>query len=227
MRARCVCRVGRRRPLRGAVIPLDVALRVARKRVAAAGAELILPDDLRRVVVVGLVAAAHALQGTTVLSGDVRERVTVTLPGVPGVASAALGMIPIVGPAHAAFGLANGRTAVYLSPAAMRDGVELLAAVGHELGHVGSIARGGLAYCGAYLLAPEVRAGGEAPCYGAGMAVRVAGGEALADVVRDALASLDGYGLDAAARALATGIIASAALTIRASGDFGTKGRAH
>ena len=69
------------------MIPLDVALRVARKRVTAAGAELILPDDLRRVVVVGLVAAAHALQGTTVLSGDVRERVTVTLPGVPGVAS--------------------------------------------------------------------------------------------------------------------------------------------
>jgi hypothetical protein len=203
------------------VIPLDVALRVARKRTAAAGAELVLPDDLRRVVVVGLVAAAHALQGTTVLSGDVRERVTVTLPGVPGVASTLLGMIPIVGPALASLGLAAGRTAIYLSPAAMRDGVELLATVEHELGHVGSIARGGLAYCGSYLLAPEVRAGGEAPCYGAGMAVRVACGEALADVVRDALASLEGYGLDSAGRALATGIIASAALTIRATGDYG------
>jgi len=203
------------------VIPLDVALRVARKRVTAAGADLILPDDLRRVVVVGLVAAAHALQGTTVLSGDVRERVTVTLPGVPGVASTLLGMIPIVGPALAALGLASGRTAIYLSPAAMRDGVELLATAEPELGHVGSLARGGRAYCGAYRLAPEVRAGGEAPCYGAGMAVRVAGGEALADVVRDALASLEGYGLDAAAKALATGIIASAALTIRATGDFG------
>lgn len=203
------------------MIPLDVALRVARKRVADAGAELILPDDPRRVVVVGLVAAAHALQGTTVLSGDVRERVTVTLPGVPGLAATALGMIPIVGPALSALALANGRTAIYLSPAAMRDGGELLATVEHELGHVGSIVKGGLAYCGAYLLAPEVRAGGEAPCYGAGMAVRVACGAVLEDVVRDALASLDGYGLDAAAKALATGIIASAALTIAATGDFG------
>jgi hypothetical protein len=103
----------------------------------------------------------------------------------------------------------------------MRDGVELLATAEHELGHVGSIARGGLAYCGAYLLAPEVRAGGEAPCYGAGMAVRVACGAVLEDVVRDALASLDGYGLDAAALALASGIIASAALTIAATGDYG------
>lgn len=203
------------------MIPLDVALRVARARVADAGAELILPDDPRRIAIVGLVAAAHALQGTTVLSDEVRDGVTVTLPGLPGLAATVLGLIPVVGPTLAALGRANGRTAIYLSPAAMRDGVELLATVEHELGHVGAIAAGGIAWCGLYLLSAEARAAGEAPCYAAGVAVRVACGASLEQACADALASLERYGLDDDARALAGAMIASAAATIRATGDLG------
>lgn len=203
------------------MIPLDVALRVARKRVATAGAELILPDDLRRVAVVGLVAAGHSLQGTGITSDHVAQNVTITLPGLPGVASDALRLIPVVGPALASLGRANGRSAIYLSPAAMRSGEDLLATVEHELGHVGMIAAGGLVYCGVYLLVPEARAGGEAPCYGASMAVDVACGMPLAVAASRAKYSLEGYGLDPDATALAHAIIDSAAASIAATGDCG------
>lgn len=200
----------------------DVALRILQRRCDRAGVELILPDDPRRLAVVGLVAAAHKIQGSGVTFDHVREGVTITLPGVPGVASTLLGLIPVVGTALGALGAANGRTSVYLSPAAMADGVGLLATIMHELGHAGDIKRGGLGWCLAYLVAPEVRAGGEAPCYGTGMAVRhVVGGEGLDALAAEALASLGSYGLDADALALARGIVASAVETIRATGDHG------
>lgn len=202
-------------------IPLDVALRVIRRRAAAAGVELILPGDPRRDAIVALVALGHSVQGTGVTRAHVADSVTVTLPGVPGAAAALLSLIPFVGPALAALAAANGRTSVCLSPAALASGVDALATYLHEEGHVGSIAKGGLIYCGAYLLAPEVRAGGEAPCYGAGMAVRVACGVPVAEAAADALRSLDGYGLDDDARALVHGVVASAAATIAATGDFG------
>jgi hypothetical protein len=203
------------------VIALDVALRIIRRRAAAAGVELILPGDPRREAIVSLVALGHSIQRTGVLRARVADGVTITLPGVPGPAAALLALIPYVGPALAALAMANGRTSVAMSPAALATGGQALATWWHEEGHVGSIARGGLLYCGAYLLAPEVRAGGEAPCYGAGIAVRVACGAPLDGAVRDALDSLEGYGLDVAAKSLASGIIASAAHTIRATGDYG------
>lgn len=203
------------------MIPLDVALRIIHRRAAAAGVEVILPGDLRREAIVALVALGHSVQGTGTTRAHVDANVTVTLPGVPGIAATALSLIPFVGPALSALALANGRTSVCLSPAALASGEDALATWWHEEGHCGSIARGGLIYCGAYLLAPEVRAGGEAPCYGNGMAVRVATGADVDDAARQALASLESYGLDDDARALARGIVASAAETIRATGDHG------
>lgn len=202
-------------------IPLDVAVRIARKRLSDAGAELILPDDPRRLAVVGLVAAGHALQRTGVTSEHVDQSVTVTLPGAPGAVADGLALVPVVGRYLAAIGRGNGRTAVYLSRAAMADGVTLLATVEHELGHVGTIAAGGLVWCGVYLLVPEARAAGEAPCYGAGMAVRVACGASLTDVAAEAKRSLGSYGLDAPARALADAMVDGVAATIAATGDCG------
>ena len=203
------------------MIAPDLALRIIRRRAAAAGVELILPGDPRREAIVSLVALGHSVQGTGVARAHVSDGVTITLPGVPGPAAALLGLIPYVGPALAALAQANGRTSVCMSPAALATGEQALATWWHEEGHCGSIARGGLLYCGAYLLAPEVRAGGEAPCFGSGMAVRVACGVSLGQAQADALSSLGSYGLDVAARDLARGIIASAAATIAATGDYG------
>ena len=202
-------------------IPMDVAERIVARRMAAAGATIVRSRDPRRLPVVGLVSAANALQGTGLMSDRIESSVTVTLPGLPGFASDVLGMIPVVGHFLSAMGRQNGRTSVYFSPSAERDGVTYLATAEHELGHVGSIHRGGIPYCGAYLLASEVRAGGEAPCYGLGMAVRVACGAEIEEAEAGALESLLGYGLDAESTILARGLIQSAAETLRSTGDFG------
>jgi Zn-dependent protease with chaperone function len=201
-------------------IPVPTALRIAQRLCDEAGVALILPDDLRRKAVIELVILARRTTGT--VDGDaVRAGTTVTLPGVPGPALALLSLVPVVGHALAAISTQAGRTAIYLSPAAMADGAELLAVIWHELGHVGSIAVGGLGWCLAYLIAAEVRAGGEAPCYGAGMAVAVALGRDVDQVADEAKRSLAHYGLDAPALALAHGIVDSAAATIRNTHDFG------
>ena len=70
---------------------------------------------------------------------------------------------------------------------------------------------------GLYLLSPEARAAGEAPCYAAGVAVRVACGASLEEAVADAKRSLTGYGLDADAMRLAVAMIDGAAVTIAAT----------
>lgn len=201
-------------------VPIDIALKVARRLCDRAGVALILPTDLRRRAVIELVILARDVAGD-VDARAVRAGTTVTLPGAPGPALALLALVPVVGPALVALSSEIGRTAIYLSPAALADGAKLLAVIWHELGHVGSIKRGGLGWCFAYLIAAEVRAGGEAPCYGAGMAVAVVLGADVDQVADDAKRSLEGYALDAPAKALAHGLIDSNRETIRATGDLG------
>lgn len=198
----------------------DLALRIVRRLCARHGVALFLPGDIPREAVVALVFAAHKVQGTGASFDHVRESITVTLPGVPSEASALLAMIPGVGAELSALCQRVGRPAVYLSPAALADGAGLLATIWHELGHVGTMHHGGLAWCLAYLLSPEARAAGEAPCYGAGISVAVAlGADVDAEAAR-AKASLESYGLDDNARRLAHALIDSAAESVRA-GDFG------
>ncbi|TAK27233.1 MAG: hypothetical protein EPO40_16550 [Myxococcaceae bacterium] len=196
------------------------ALRIARRLCDRAGVALILPTDLRRKAVIELVILARDAVGE-VDAKAVRAGTTVTLPGAPGPALALLGIIPVLGPALLALAAGAGRTTIYLSPAAVADGVLLLRTVWHELGHVGSIAKGRLGWCFAYLIAAEVRAGGEAPCFGAGMVVAVVLGADVDQVAADAKRSLQGYALDEPARALAEGIIDSVRETLRATGDLG------
>ena len=206
-----------------ALLRRDQALAVARRRCAEYDVELVLPDDPRRRVVAFLVGEAHAIQKTGVTREHVAQNVTVTLPGVPGAAAALLSMIPTVGPALAGFAASQGRTAIFASPAWLASsGEEQLATIEHELGHAGTIKAGGLAFCLAYLLAAEVRAGTETPCFGASMAVLHGFGLYTVDEVEErALRSLAGYGLDANATILARGLIQQAAETIRATGDLG------
>jgi hypothetical protein len=202
-------------------VPLSVALRIVHRRAARFNVGVVLPDDVRRLGVVALVALSHRVQGTSVTYDHVRDGVTLTLPGVPGVAGELLSRVPVVGGELESIARQEGRTTVYLAPAVMRDGGTLLGTWWHEEGHVGDIVAGGLPYCLAYLIAPELRAAGEAPCYGAGMAVAVALGADVDEAAEQARASLDHYGLDDKSRALARAIIASAAETIRQTGDFG------
>ncbi len=203
---------------------LEQARAAAQRMCDAAGVTLLPPDHALRDVIVAGVALASRLGGRSAWSRDhVAQYVSVTLPGA-GPALAALAAVPVVGPILAAAVAAVGadRTVISLSPAVWSDPLRLLETVRHELGHAGQIARGGLPWCIAYLVGAEARAAGEAPCYAASMAVRVRlGGESTAAAAESAMRSLQGYGLDADALALAAGIIASARATLDAGEDLG------
>lgn len=203
---------------------LEQARAAAQRMCDAAGVTLLPPDHALRDVIVAGVALASRLGGRSAWSRDhVAEYVSVTLPGA-GPALAALAAVPVVGPILAAAVAAVGadRTVISLSPAVWSDPLRLLETVRHELGHAGQIRAGGLPWCIAYLVGAEARAAGEAPCYAASMAVRVRlGGESTAAAAESAMRSLQGYGLDADALALAAGIIASARATLDAGEDLG------
>lgn len=203
---------------------LEQARAAAELMCRLAGVTLLPPDHALRDVIVAGVALASRLGGRSAWSRDhVAQYVSVTLPGA-GPALAALAAVPVVGPILAAAVAAVGadRTVISLSPAVWSDPLRLLETVRHELGHAGQIRAGGLPWCIAYLVGAEARAAGEAPCYAAGMAVRVRlGGESTAAAAESAMRSLQGYGLDADALALAAGIIASARATLDAGEDLG------
>lgn len=203
---------------------IEQARAAAQRMCDMAGVTLLDPEHPLRDVIVAGVALASRLGGRSAWSRDhVAEYVSVTLPGT-GPALAALAAVPVVGPILAAAVAAVGadRTVISLSPAVWSDPLRLLETVRHELGHAGQIARGGLPWCIAYLVGAEARAAGDAPCYAASMAVRVRlGGESTAAAAESAMRSLQGYGLDADALALAAGIIASARATLDAGEDLG------
>lgn len=191
--------------------PLDLPLArtIAARLVAARGAELVPSTDPRRTALVYALAAVHSLSGSGWDVDHARQQVTVTLPAVGVPLASLLALIPGVGHLLAQIAGTQDKTTIYLSPAAESDPVLLLATVAHELGHVDQIARGGLAWCAAYGLVPEVRAGAEAPCYGQDVAVMHAlDPETDTDLhLRDALESLRSYGLDDASIVLARGIL--------------------
>lgn len=202
-------------------IPIDTALRIAQRMCDRAGVELVLPGDARRYVVVGFVALAHKAKKTGVTLDHVNTNVTVTLPGVPGLSTSLLRLIPGVGGLLASFAEKQGRTCVFLSPAAMMSGVSILRTIFHELGHAGDIKRGSLGWCLAYLIAAEVRAGGETPCFSAAMAIGYFFEMVLEEMAAEARRSLQSYGLDDDALFLVDGLLAQAVASIHDDPDFG------
>lgn len=206
-------------------LTLDLARSIAARLAAARGAELIPSTDPRRKALVYALAAVHSLSGSGWDADHARQGVTVTLPAFGAPLAMLLSLIPSVGPLLAQIARTQDKTAIYLSPAAESDPALLLATVAHELGHVDQIARGGLAWCAAYGLVPEVRAGAEAPCYGQDVAVQHAlyRGDpdvtpaVLCDLARE---SLRGYGLDADATILAAGILDVVERTLDAGGEL-------
>lgn len=204
-------------------IPLDVATRVVERLCREANCDLVLPGSPRREAVVYGLAAAHALTGDGWSVDHARQYVTTTLPG-PGAALDLLGLVPVVGPVILAVAKPLDRTAIYLAPEALRDGVTLYKTIRHELGHVGDIARGGLPWCAAYGILPEARAGGEAPCYGHGIALDVFfNGTSPYDAANRARASLANYwdASEQGATDLAHDIIGSWEFSLRRGGDPG------
>ena len=203
-------------------ISVDVALRAVRAEAEAADVELLLPGAAGREAVLLALAAVHAIGGSGWDLAYAREHVSTTLPGAGSAALGLLATIPVAGPILAAIASTFRRTTVGLSPAAMRDGVSLMSTWRHEAGHVGDIKRGGLVWCLAYGVVPEVRAGAEAPCYGADIAHHVLLGGAEVDKVEaSVLSALDHYGLDDAGKRLARGIVRSCAETVRGGADPG------
>ena len=203
-------------------IPLDVALRAVRAEAAAADVELLLPGSAGREAILLGLGAVHALSGDGWDLAYAREHVSTTLPGAGSAALAALALIPVAGPILAGLASAFKRTTVSLSPAALADGLTLMATWRHEVGHVGAIKRGGLMWCIAYGIVPEVRAGAEAPCYGADIAHAVhLGGADIDGITAAVLASLEHYGLDEPALRLARGIVRSNAESVRRGADPG------
>lgn len=183
---------------------------------------LVWPGDPLRDAIIYAMAALHGLTGTGWDLAYAQENLSVTLPGAGSTVVGALQAIPYVG---GLLGLAASKMEhpfICISPAAMRDPVALLATMVHEMGHVGSIRAGGLGWCIAYGLVPEARAAGEAPCYGAGMAVHHhMGGVPVGVLVVRAQTALDKYGLDEESKALASGILQSNALSLEAGADPG------
>jgi len=203
-------------------IPTDIALRAVQAEAAAADVELLMPGSGGREAVLLGLAAVHALSGDGWDLAHARQHVSTTLPGAGSPALAALALIPVAGPILAGLASAFKRTTVSLSPAALADGLALVSTWRHEAGHVGAIKRGGLLWCVAYGVVPEVRAGAEAPCYGADIshAVHLGGMEVDAITAR-VLASLEHYGLDEPALRLARGIVRSNAESVRRGADPG------
>jgi len=205
-------------------IPLDLptALSIAARLVTARGAVLIPSTDPRRTALVYALGAVHSLSGSGWDIDHARRQVTVTLPAVGVPLASLLALIPGVGGLLAQIAGTQDRTAIYLSPAAESDPALLLATIAHELGHVDQIARGGLAWCCAYGLVPEVRAAAESCCYGQDVAVLHALDPKASAMVLcgDARESLRGYGLDADALILASGILDVTQRTLEHGGEM-------
>ena len=202
-------------------IPADVALRAVQSEANAADVELLLPGRSEREAILLGIAAVHAIGGRGWDLAHARENVSVTLPGA-GAALDLLAMVPVAGPILAALASGFRRTTVMLSPSSLSTGVGLMSTWRHEAGHVGQIKRGGIAWCIAYGVVPEVVAGAEAPCYGADIAhhVLLAGTDVdkAATLVLD---SLSHYGLDDATLRLARGIVQSNVAAVRRGVDPG------
>ena len=203
-------------------IPLDIAQRAAQRLCTDASVDLVLPGDPRRDLVVLAMALAHGIRGTGWTREHIAQNVSVTVPGM-GVLAALLHDVPVAGPMLGFLADAAAKPMVMLSPAAWGDSITLLGTIGHELGHVGELRAadahagppGSVAWCLAYGLDGDARAGAEAPCYGADMAHRVLlGGVSVDRVRRDAETSLMGYGLDYDARVLCVDVLDSHAAAL-------------
>lgn len=203
-------------------ISKELGLKVARRLCNEADVELVLPGDLRRELVLHGLAVTHSVTGHGWDLASARAGVSAALPGLGDAARVASALPEPLGGVIQGLAASTRRPMVMLSPAALVTGEDAIETTVHELGHVGDIRAGGLAWCVAFLALPVARAAGETPCYGASLALRVRlGGWDLQDALVGVRRSLTKYGLDANAMTLAEGLLAQHRATLEAGGDPG------
>ena len=206
-------------------LTIEAAKAIAADLCAVRGVDLVYPEanDTRREVILHALAAVHRLGLGGWDYDTARARVSVTMPAVGLPLAGMLAALPLVGPLLAAVADSMARTAIYLSPAACADPVTLLAVIAHELGHCDQIAAGGLAWCAAYGLVPEVRAGAEAPCYAQDCAViHALRGDSPQALMDGALERLLSYGLGGDdTMELARGVLNVMRRTLEHGGELG------
>jgi hypothetical protein len=199
-------------------IPLDLAWSVADAFAARHGAQVIRPDSWQRKILVPVVAEVYALAGSKLTLADVRERVSITLPGEPGPALDLLKAIPYVG--GLVYGLCSGlcKTTISPSPAGSATGNLLGCTMAHEGDHAEGIECNGLFSIVGYTI-PEGRAGSEGVAYGQGVAARVwLLGEDPGVAGVEARTSLGFYALDEASEQLADDLVDVAVKTLLGDG---------
>lgn len=202
-------------------ISIDIAKAAVIKHAADNDFSVIFSDDPRRSAVIDVMAAVHKILNTGFDLETARQRVSVTLPGA-GVAELLLQQIPVVGQILHFFAKDLAKPTIFYSPAAMSSGKSLISSHMHEIGHIGSIRKGGLLWCACYGLLDVVRAAGEAPCYGADIAIDHAFADKPLDQAEsDANASLSSYGLSQSEFVFAKAMVHSNIVTLRHGGDPG------
>lgn len=187
-----------------------IAMAMAIAECEAQDVELVQPNDPRRTLVLDALEVVNTITGKGWSRAVAEQNITVTLPGVgPGVDL--LRQIPYAGELLATIAEKSRHPMIFLSPAAVADGLELAGTLAHELfGHVPQIRAGGLGWCLAYLISSEARGVGEANAYGLTMAALVLlGGSTPADAKANVLSRLTGYGLDAPSLTIADEVLAS------------------
>jgi hypothetical protein len=209
-------------------LTFDIAWKIANETAEARRVSIVKPDSPARAAFVLALSAEHALTGSGWDLERARSSVSVTLPAVGPVLTTLVGLIPSIGGILSRVAAQQDRTTVYLSPNAVATPKSVLSVVSHELGHADQIALGGLMWCLAYGLVPQIRAT-EGSCYGQDIAVDynlgLGGNEARLDLIdrlaRGAAGSLQAYGLDSDAMALALSQLAVARRTLQNGGELG------
>jgi hypothetical protein len=202
-------------------VPLDIALRAAITMCRDASVSLAFPGDPKREALLGVLAAYHKIIGSGWDHRHARQHVSVTVPGI-GPALTWLANLPYVGSLLGLLLKDSERPTIYLAPAALSNGVELMATIQHELGHVGDIRAGSVFWCLAYGVVGEVRAAAEAPCYVASMAVHARFGDMeISQAEGYAIDALRNYGLDVGSFALAARTIHAGRMGIESGSDMG------
>lgn len=205
-------------------LDLTLARQIVDAHAAAHDLVVVYPADLAtlyRGVLVGALAALRGVQMRPVDLPSMLDAESFAVPGVMPAAASGLGALlkalPVVGPVLADMISASDEDRVYVAPAALTDGVTLLATYARLLTYVETWREGsGLGWSVAWLAVGELRAGVGAQAIAQEMQCRVALGEDPISARNRAGDALDALDLSIAEAITAVNAVASAYESLRA-----------